>query len=74
MPGETTTFVITNSSGYAHSFYIGPSQQLLLGQADGLTGIPEWTDAEPKELAWDVPADITGLKFARTVPAATTAP
>ena len=67
VPGETTTFVVTNSSGKPHSFYIGPSQQLLLGQVDGLTGIPEWSDAEPKELVWEVPADIAGLKFASTV-------
>jgi uncharacterized cupredoxin-like copper-binding protein len=66
-PGETVTFAITNSSGKPHSFYIGPSQKLLLGQVDGLTGIPEWSDAEPKELTWVVPADVAGLKFASTV-------
>jgi uncharacterized cupredoxin-like copper-binding protein len=66
-PGETAEFVIVNESGKPHSFYIGPSQSLLLGQVDGLVGIPEWSDAEPKQLSWEVPADLAGLKFASTV-------
>ena len=40
----------------------------MSNQTTGLTGIPEWSDAEAKELMWVVPDDITGLKFGCTVP------
>ncbi|MFN8623908.1 MAG: hypothetical protein U0869_24465 [Chloroflexota bacterium] len=67
-PGETVTFKLTNTAGYAHNFYIGTDQQLMTAQVQGLPGVPDWTDTEPKELTWTVPADVTGLKFGCVVP------
>jgi len=67
-PGETVTFRITNTAGYVHNFWIGPDQALMLNQTEGLPGIPDWTDAEPREFTWVVPDDIAGLKYGCTVP------
>src|SRR5262249_17847230 len=67
-PGETVTFKVTNAAGFDHSFYIGTDQQLSAGEVTGLTRIPTWTTAEPKEVTWTVPADVTTLKFGCTVP------
>ena len=67
-PGETIVFHLTNTAGFAHNFYIGTDQALMADDRANLTGIADWTDAEPKELTWVVPADVTGLKFGCTVP------
>jgi uncharacterized cupredoxin-like copper-binding protein len=67
-PGETIKFIITNTAGYVHNFWIGPDQALMTNQTTGLVGIPDWTDSAPRELEWVVPDDITGLKYGCTVP------
>ena len=67
-PGETIVFKITNTAGYAHNFWIGPDAALMSNQTTGLTGIPDWTDAEPRELTWVVPEDVASLKFGCTFP------
>ncbi len=66
-PGETITFKVTNTAGYAHNFWIGTDQELMLNQTQGLAGIPDFTTGT-EELTWTVPADVTGLKFGCTVP------
>jgi len=66
-PGETVTFRVTNSAGYAHNFFIGQDAQLSSANAEGLAGIPAFSTGT-QDLVWEVPADITGLKFGCTVP------
>ena len=39
--GETITFSITNTAGYAHNFWIGTDQQLMTNQVQGLPGLPD---------------------------------
>ncbi len=70
-PGETVVFRINNTAGFAHNFYIGSDEELLVpaGQTD--TGIPKWVrngDTRVAELEWTVPDDIADLKFGCTVP------
>jgi len=67
VPGETIRFDVTNSAGFPHNFYVGPSDQLSAGAAGSLPGIPEFP-AGTQTLTWTVPADVTGLQFACIVP------
>ncbi len=66
-PGETITFKVTNTAGFAHDFYIGPDGQLAAAQTTDLVGIPSFNEGT-QEVTWTVPEDITGLKFGCTVP------
>jgi uncharacterized cupredoxin-like copper-binding protein len=66
-PGETITFRIDNTAGYAHNFWIGTDQQLMTNQVQGLPGLPDWSSGV-QEFTWVVPDDITGLKYGCTVP------
>ena len=66
-PGETITFRVTDSAGYAHHFRIGPDDALASGRVDGLPGIPEF-DQGTQELTWTVPQDAASLSFGCTVP------
>ncbi len=65
--GETITFRLTNTAGYAHNFWIGTDQQLLTNQTQGLPGIPDYSEGT-QEFTWTVPEDAANLKFGCTVP------
>jgi hypothetical protein len=65
--GETIHFVVDNTAGFTHDFYIGPPDALSAGTVDGLPGIPEW-DGGVKEFDYVVTADTAQLQFACTVP------
>ena len=67
-PGETVIFRIDNTFGYVqHSFYIGTDEELGVPSGSTETGIPPWGRGV-REVEWVVPEDISGLKFACTVP------
>jgi uncharacterized cupredoxin-like copper-binding protein len=40
--GQTYTFEITNTAGFAHDFYIGKPDDLQAGNTANLTGVPEF--------------------------------
>jgi hypothetical protein len=65
--GETIHFVIDNTAGFTHDFFIGPADALSAGTVDGLPGIPEW-DGGVQEFDYVVTADTAQLQFACTVP------
>jgi plastocyanin len=65
--GETITFRVTNTAGYAHNFWIGPDQALQAAQTEGLPGIPDYSEGT-QEFTWTVPEDAGSLKFGCTVP------
>lgn len=66
-PGETVVFLVDNTAGFDHNFYIGSESELEepLGATD--TGISMWVEGI-RELEWTVPDDMTGLLFGCTVP------
>jgi hypothetical protein len=66
-PGETVLFRVTNTSGFAHNFYIGPDDELSVMGGTTDVGIPNW-ETGVQEMEWVVPEDISGLRFACTVP------
>jgi uncharacterized cupredoxin-like copper-binding protein len=66
-PGETVVFRIDNTAGFAHNFYIGSDEELSLPSGTTSVGIPDW-ETGVQELAWVVPEDVSGLRFACTVP------
>jgi uncharacterized cupredoxin-like copper-binding protein len=66
-PGETVTFRVTNTAGFAHNFYIGEDSELMTPAGTTDTGIPDWSTGV-EELEWVVPDDISSLKFGCTVP------
>lgn len=66
-PGETVQFRVANTSGFAHSFYIGTEEEVTPANAVTDTGIPPWTSGV-QELTWTVPESVEGLMFACTVP------
>ncbi len=66
-PGETVTFKITNTAGFDHDFFIGPPDKLSGNDVTGLQGIPAF-DSGTQELTYTVPADVTNLEFACTLP------
>ncbi len=66
-PGETVRFVITNSAGFDHDFFIGTDEQLAGNRVTGLPGLPTGSASDPREFEWTVPADITGLRFGCTL-------
>jgi uncharacterized cupredoxin-like copper-binding protein len=65
--GDTIHFVIDNTAGFAHDFFIGPPDALAAGTTDGLPGIPEW-DSGVQEFDYVVTADTKDLQFGCTVP------
>lgn len=65
--GETIHFVLDNTAGFAHDFWIGPPDQLSAGTVDGLEGVPEW-ESGVKEFDYVVTADTANMQFACTVP------
>jgi uncharacterized cupredoxin-like copper-binding protein len=66
-PGETITFKLNNTAGYAHNFWIGTDQELSVPNAKTAAGVPDWNSG-PQEFTWVVPDDVSGLKFGCTVP------
>ncbi|MEA2025752.1 MAG: hypothetical protein U9O18_03585 [Chloroflexota bacterium] len=66
-PGETVIFRIENTAGFPHNFYIGPDEELAVMGGSTDTGLPDWNTGF-QELEWVVPEDISGLRFACTVP------
>ncbi len=66
-PGETVIFRIDNTAGFAHDFYIGSDEELRVMGGTTDVGIPEW-ETGIQELEWVVPDDLSGLRFACTVP------
>jgi hypothetical protein len=66
-PGETIRFVITNTAGFDHNFYIGSDGELAASRVEGLPGLPTWSSEVPQAYEWTVPQDITGLNFGCTL-------
>ena len=66
-PGETVLFRIDNTAFFAHNFYIGADEILAMPNGTTDVGIPDWTSGV-QELEWVVPDDLTGIRFACTVP------
>ncbi len=64
--GETIHFVLDNTAGFSHDFFIGPADQLSQGLTSGLPGVPEWTSGV-QEFDYEVTAGTIGLQFACTV-------
>ncbi len=68
VPGETVEFVIDNTAGFDHNFYIGPADVLQGSFAETEVGIPTWQSGV-QTLTWTVPEEgVEGLQFACTVP------
>jgi hypothetical protein len=65
--GETVHFVLDNTAGFAHNFFIGPADALAQNQIGGLPGVPEWTGGI-QEFDYVVTADTADLQFACTIP------
>lgn len=65
--GETIRFVIDNTAGFTHDFWIGPADQLSAGTVDGLPGLEAW-ESGVMEFEYQVTAETDGLEFACTVP------
>ena len=65
--GETVHFVIDNTAGFTHDFFIGPPDALAQNQVGDLPGIPEWSSGV-QEFDYVVTADTAKLQFACTVP------
>ena len=68
IPGETVEFVIDNTAGFDHNFYIGPADVLQGSFAETEVGIPTWQSGV-ETVIWTVPEEgAEGLQFACTVP------
>jgi uncharacterized cupredoxin-like copper-binding protein len=65
--GETVHFVIDNTAGFDHNFYIGTADQLSQDLTTGLPGIPKWGGGI-QEFDYAVTAETAGLQFACTLP------
>ena len=67
VPGETIEFVIDNTAGFDHNFWIGTADVLNVPNAETDVGHPVWQSGE-QTVTWTVPADGGTLEFACTVP------
>jgi uncharacterized cupredoxin-like copper-binding protein/mono/diheme cytochrome c family protein len=65
--GETIEFVIDNTAGFDHNFWIGTPDVLSVPNAETDVGIPTWQSGE-QTLTWTVPDEAGTLEFACTVP------
>jgi len=65
--GETIEFVIDNTAGFDHNFYIGPQDVLSQPSATTPLGIPTW-QIGVETLTWTVEPGDQPLQFACTVP------
>ncbi len=66
-PGETIRFVITNTAGFDHNFYIGTDDQLAFGRVEGLAGLSTWSNDHPMAFDWSVPQELGGIRFGCTL-------
>lgn len=53
--GEKVCFEVTNTAGFAHDFYVGPTADVEARNYAALVGIPEFTSGT-QQVAWTVPA------------------
>ena len=68
LPGETIEFVIDNTAGFDHNFYIGDADALQVPFGETENGIATWASGV-QTYTWTVPESGTeGLQFACTVP------
>jgi hypothetical protein len=67
VPGETIEFVVNNTAGFDHNFWIGTPDVLSVPNAETDVGIPTWQSGE-QTVTWTVPEDGGALQFACTVP------
>jgi uncharacterized cupredoxin-like copper-binding protein len=67
VPGETIEFVIDNTAGFDHNFWIGTADVLSVPNAETDVGHPVWQSGE-QTVTWTVPSDGGTLEFACTVP------
>lgn len=65
--GETIHFVLNNTAGFSHDFWIGPPDALAAGTLDGLHGVEAW-DSGIREFDYLVTADTAGYQFGCTIP------
>ena len=65
--GETIEFVVVNTAGSDHNFWIGTPDELQVMGGETDTGIETWQNGE-QTLTWTVPAAGGPLQFACTVP------
>ena len=68
VPGETIEFIIDNTAGFEHNFYIGTPEELQVPYGETDVGIATWRSGE-QTYTWTVPeSGAEGLQFACTVP------
>ncbi len=65
--GETVEFVIDNTAGFDHNFYIGPQDVVSAPSAETPLGIPTFQSGV-ETLTWTVEVSDQPLQFACTVP------
>ena len=65
--GETIEFVVTNTAGFDHNFYIGPAAELDVPGQSTPVGIEAWADGT-MTTTWTVEIGPEPLQFACTVP------
>ncbi len=67
-PGETIEFIVDNTAGFDHNFFIGTAAELQVPFGETDAGIPTWQSGEQSYI-WTVPeSGAEGLQFACTVP------
>ena len=66
-PGETVVIRIDNTAGFDHAFFIGSEEELMGPGAVTDVGTPPWKTGV-QLVEWEVPADVSNLRFACTVP------
>ncbi len=68
VPGETIEFIVDNTAGFDHNFFIGEAAALQVPFGETEAGIPTWQSGEQSYI-WTVPeSGAEGLQFACTVP------
>jgi hypothetical protein len=65
--GETIEFVVDNTAGFDHNFYIGPEDVVSASSAQSDLGIPTWPSGV-QTVTWTVESGDQPLQFACTVP------
>lgn len=53
--GETVCFEVTNTAGFAHDFYVGPTTDVESRNYPALVGVPDFTSGT-QQVEWTVPA------------------
>ena len=66
-PGETVRFQMENTAGFPLNFWIGSDLELSVPNATTDVGIPDFASGV-QAVDWVVPADLSAIKFASTVP------